>query len=346
MSRTLIYVALAALTLNGVSGSAEAAGKPDKALTRAAKALGASEISGLEFAATGSWYQFGQAPAPGLAWPQFAVSNYRASIDYGTPAARVQITRSQVVEPGRVRPAPVEQKVDQFVAGASAWNAPANAAAGAAPNAQPAAVEERRAEIWSTPQGFVKAALANDARVERKSGVSRVAFTAGGKYRFEGELNAAGEVTLVRTWIDNPVLGDTLLETKFDDYQKFGAVRFPRHIVRSLGGHPVLDLKVSDVRVEGVTVSAAPANLAPRRGPRGQGDASRRRRVLSHRRHAPQRAGRAGRSPGRRRSAAERGAVARGHRQGEGARAGQADQVPGQHARALRSLRRSAHVCR
>ena len=65
----------------------------------------------------------------------------------------------------------------------TAWNAPTNATAGAAPNAQPAAVEERRAEIWSTPQGFVKAALANDAQVERKSGVSQVKFTAGGKYR-------------------------------------------------------------------------------------------------------------------------------------------------------------------
>jgi hypothetical protein len=123
----------------------------------------------------------------------------------------------------------VEQKVDQFVAGASAWNAPTNAVAGAAPNAQPAAVEERRAEIWSTPQGFVKAALANDAQVERKSGVSHVKFTAGAKYRYEGELNAAGEVTRVRTWIDNPVLGDTLLETEFGDYQKFGAVRFRAH---------------------------------------------------------------------------------------------------------------------
>jgi sugar lactone lactonase YvrE/glyoxylase-like metal-dependent hydrolase (beta-lactamase superfamily II) len=267
MSRTLIYAALAALTLNGVPVSAQASAKPDKAVTRAAKALGATEISGLEFAATGSWYQFGQAPAPGLPWPQFAVSNYRASIDYGTPAARVQITRAQVVEPNRLRPAPVEQKVDQFVSGASAWNAPANAAAGAAPSAQPAAVEERRAEIWSTPQGFLKAALANDARVERKSGITRVEFITGGKYRFEGELNASGEVTLVRTWIDNPVLGDTLLETKFADYQKFGAVRFPRHIVRNLGGHPVLDLNVSDVRVDGVSVSAAPANLAPAAAP-------------------------------------------------------------------------------
>jgi sugar lactone lactonase YvrE/glyoxylase-like metal-dependent hydrolase (beta-lactamase superfamily II) len=266
MSRTLIYTALAAVTLNAVPFAAEAAGKPDRALTRAARILGAAEVSGLEFSATGSWYQFGQAPAPGLAWPQFTVTNYRASIDYGTPAARVQITRSQVVEPGRVRPAPVEQKVDQFVAGASAWNVPTNATGNAAPAAQPAAVEERRAEIWSTPQGFIKAALANDARVERKSGVSHVQFVAGGKYRFEGELNAAGEVTRVRTWIDNPVLGDTPLETQFSDYQAFGAVRFPGHIVRSLGGHPVLDLKVSDVKA-GASVAAAPANLAPAAAP-------------------------------------------------------------------------------
>ena len=207
-------------------------------------------------------------------------------------------------------------------------------------NAQPAAVEERRAEIWSTPQGFLKAALANEAKVERKSGVSRVAFTAGGKYRYEGEINAAGEVTWVRTWIDNPVLGDALFETKFSDYQAFGAVRFPRHIVRSLGGLPVLDLNVSEVRVAGVPAIAVPANLAPARGSRGQGDAARRRRLLSHRRNASQRARRAGRSPRRHRSAAERSPFARGHRQGEGNRAGQADQVSRQHARALRSFRR------
>ncbi len=261
MSRTLVYAALVAATLGGLSTSADAAGKADRTLTRAAKALGAPETAALEFSATGSWYQFGQAPAPGLPWPPFSVSSYRASIDFGTPAARVQITRQQVVEPGRVRPAPVEQKVDQYIAGDNAWNVPTGATGGT-PTAQPATVEERRAEIWSTPQGFLKAALANQARVERKLGVSHVSFTAGGKYRFEGELNAAGEVTRVRTWIDNPVLGDALFETQFSDYQAFGAIRFPRHIVRRLGGHPVLDLTVSDVRVDGVAVSAAPANLA------------------------------------------------------------------------------------
>jgi sugar lactone lactonase YvrE/glyoxylase-like metal-dependent hydrolase (beta-lactamase superfamily II) len=262
MSRTLLFATLAATVLGGSATSSEAAGKPDRTLTLAAKSLGAAETSSLEFSATGSWYQFGQAPAPGQQWPQFSVSSYRSGIDFNASAARVQITRAQVVEPGRVRPAPVEQKVDQYVAGETAWNVPANASTGTAPTAQPAAVEERRAEIWSTPQGFVKLALASDARVERKSGVTRVAFTTDGKYRYEGELNAAGEVTRVRTWIDNPVLGDTLLETGFSDYQTFGALRFPRHIVRRLGGHPVLELNVSDVRVNGVSLTAAPANLA------------------------------------------------------------------------------------
>jgi hypothetical protein len=184
--------------------------------------------------------------------------------------------------------------VDQYVSGDSAWNLPTNGGGGASPTAQPAAVEERRAEIWSTPQGFLKIALANDARVERKSGVIQVKFASGGDSRFEGEINAAGEVTRVRTWIDNPVLGDTLVETQFSDYQAFGAIRFPRHIVRSLGGFPVLDLIVSEVRVDGVTVNGAPCQSCGSCGSRGQGGETRRRRVLSDGWNASQRAHRAG----------------------------------------------------
>src|SRR5262245_56116394 len=61
------------------------------------------------------------------------VSAYTASINYDTPAARIQMTRKQVVEPGRVRPAPVEQKPDQYISGTAAWNI------AAAPSGAPAA---------------------------------------------------------------------------------------------------------------------------------------------------------------------------------------------------------------
>src|SRR5438094_4769541 len=205
----------------------------------------------IEYSGTGKWYQFGQAPSPTLPWPPFDVSAYTASINYDTPAARIQMTRKQVVEPDRVRPAPVEQKVDQHVSGAAAWNmaAPAGAAPGAAPAPQPqsAAVEERTMEIWSTPQGFLKAALANNATSQPAGAGSEITFTAG-KNKYVGTLNAQNQVEKIRTWIDNPVLGDTLVETTFADYRDFDGVPFPGHIVRTQGGYPVLDLMTSSVR--------------------------------------------------------------------------------------------------
>ena len=262
MSRKIRLTALAVVAAAGIVPIAVA--RPDAALERAARTLGVSAATSLQFSGTGHWYQFGQAPAPGLAWPDFAVSRYQASVDFTAPASRVQITRIQVVEQNRARPVPVEQKVDQFVRGSTAWN---QAAGTSAPASQPAAVEERLAEIWSTPQGFVRAALANEARV-RKNGQERsVEFVVGGKYRYEGTLNAAGEVTRVRTWIDNPVLGDTAYETEFSGYQDFGGVHFPSHLVRRLGGQPILDLQVAEVRAGGASVAEVPSNLTPAAAP-------------------------------------------------------------------------------
>src|SRR5690606_4596392 len=91
------------------------------------------------------------------------------TIDYRAPSARVQMTRTQAIEPGRTRPAPVEQRPDQYVSGTVAWNMalPAGAEPGtaAAAQPQPGAVEERLTEIWTTPHGFFKAAAANNALV-------------------------------------------------------------------------------------------------------------------------------------------------------------------------------------
>ena len=53
----------------------------------------------------------------------------------------------------------------------------------------------------------------------------------------------------MQTWIDSPVLGDTLVETTFSDYRDFGGVMFPGRIVRTQGSHPVLDITVSEVKL-------------------------------------------------------------------------------------------------
>lgn len=231
-----------------------------QSLPAASKALGADQLHAVEFRGTGRWFQFGQAPAPGLPWPAFEVSRYAAAIDYETASARVQITRKQLIEPSRARPAPVEQVVDQYVGGKWAWNRPAQGNGPA--TAQPAAWEERAAEIWATPQGFLRAARTNGAAAKTVGNTTELSFTVAGKYRWVGTINARHEVERVQTWIANPVLGDTLVETRFSDYKPFDGVPFPARIQRSQGGHPVLDLQVSSVKANPRVDLPVPAEVA------------------------------------------------------------------------------------
>ncbi|RTL31958.1 MAG: MBL fold metallo-hydrolase [Rhodocyclaceae bacterium] len=233
-----------------------------QSLEGAVKALGAADTHSLSLTGTGQWFQFGQAPNPTLAWLRFDVSRYAADFNYDSASARVQITRSQTIEPGRLRPAPVEQKVDQYVSGAHAWNLPTGNAANPAPTPQPTALAERLAEIWSTPQGFLRAAQANNARSVVKAGEAEVSFTVDGHYRFVGVINAANQVVKVRTWIDSPVLGDTLVETRFFGYRNFGNLYLPSQIERVQGGYPVLDLQISDVKANPAVDLPVPAEVA------------------------------------------------------------------------------------
>ena len=263
--RTFTILAFASLVMVASAACGPKAGT----LQAAEGALGAANVNSIEFSGKGRWYQFGQAPAPTLAWPQFDVSSYTATVNYATPAARVQMTRLQTIEPGRVRPAPAPARPDQYVSGTTAWNmappagSPPNTPPAAQP--QPAAVEERVMEIWATPHGFLKAATANNAATSAKGTGSEVAFTVG-KNRYVGTINGQNEVTEIQTWIDNPVLGDTEVEYAYSAYRDFNGVRFPGRISRMQGGHPVLDIEVANVTVNPaaeITVPPAANAAAP-----------------------------------------------------------------------------------
>jgi glyoxylase-like metal-dependent hydrolase (beta-lactamase superfamily II) len=228
----------------------------DGPLDRAAAALGADAIQSLEFEAAGRYYQFGQAPAPELPWPAFDVTDYHAVLDYGRKAVHARYRRIQVQEPGRARPN-TDQTQDQFALDGFSWNlAPA-------PTAIPANLAERNAELWTSPQGFVKAARASGAVVKPAAGGNAtVTFTLDRVYRYEGLISAAGDVLRVKTFMDSPVTGDTPMEWRFTEYRDFGGVRFPARIERVIAGLPWYDLRVTAVHANTVTAFAVPPEIA------------------------------------------------------------------------------------
>jgi glyoxylase-like metal-dependent hydrolase (beta-lactamase superfamily II) len=260
--RTRSAVSMLALLLSTSLGALAAQAA---SLEAAAEKLGADSARTLEFSGAGQWFQFGQAPVPGGPWPQFDVSRYAAAIDFGAGAEHVSLARLQTVVPDRARPAPVEQKVDAWLNGDKAWNV--GPAPGAAPDSAPvatpalAAVEERAAEVFSTPQGFLKAALAHGAKSELAEGGVKVSFALG-RHKYEGLIDAQDEVAWIKTWIDAPVLGDTLYETKFREYKDFGGVLFPADIARSEGGYPILHLAVASAKLNAAPAISTPENIA------------------------------------------------------------------------------------
>jgi len=246
--KTFYRFSLLALSTLTLSSAFAADGS---ALEKAYKTLGADKLATLEISGAGTWYQFGQSPAPDTPWPAFNVSSYTATINFDTETARVIQTRKQVIEANRARPVPVEQKPDQYVSGAIAWNIaiPQGAPPTTAPVAQPqaAAVEERQAEIWTTPQGFLKAAQKNHAVLSKEGKNTLVEFTLK-KNKYSGLINESGQVERVQTWIDNPVLGDTPIQIAYTNYKDFNGISFPSRIVKIQGGSPVLDIAVASVK--------------------------------------------------------------------------------------------------
>ena len=259
--RRQAIVSAATLLIAGALG-------PDAAsaasLHEAAALLSATSAKTLEFSGAGHWWQFGQAPVPGGAWPKFDVTSYTATINFDTDAERVQFARIQVLD-GRPRPTPTEQKADWYVSGNKSWNVapPPGAAPDAAPVAIPAFIQrdERAADIISTPQGFLKAALANNAESKAAGDSVEVSFSIG-KNRYVGVIGADNHVSLIKTWVDTPVLGNTLIETSFSDYKDFGGLHFPSEISRSEGGFPVLHINVASAKLNAPADISVPANIA------------------------------------------------------------------------------------
>jgi glyoxylase-like metal-dependent hydrolase (beta-lactamase superfamily II) len=247
-----VRVALVAATI----AFASAVIAQDDAVNSASRALGASNLQGIEYSATGTRFAIGQAPAPGEGWPGFRLTKYAAAVNYDALAAREELTYVDDSNPpvgggagpfiaatgqGGIRPIPGEVRQNQLRDGRS---------------------EAGLLQMVMTPQGFLKLAAANNASTRvidvRGRKVQTIAFTAGGR-TFTGSLNEQNLLDRVETRLPHPILGDMPVEVTFSDYRDVAGLKFPMHIVQRQGGHPTLDLVVNNVQPN----SAAARQVAP-----------------------------------------------------------------------------------
>jgi len=259
-----LYLPLAAILVAGAQAQ-DVKSTVDNAL----QALG-TNLNSIEITGRGFDYLFGQSYDGGLAWPRFGIPFYKLSIDYPSASIRDERTRTQAQNPplgGGNQPIN-EQRQIWLAGGQYAWNQVGNsgrANSAGAERDQRSAVEGRQTQILLTPHGFLKAALAANASLNVKTvGTAKktvVSFETQFHRKIQGTLNEQKLLENIETWIDSPVLGDTLLEAEFTDYRDFSGVKFPSHIVQREGGYPVLNITVTALKANVAAAIEVPANI-------------------------------------------------------------------------------------
>jgi glyoxylase-like metal-dependent hydrolase (beta-lactamase superfamily II) len=71
----------------------------------------------------------------------------------------------------------------------------------------------------------------------------------GASYRLEGFINDENVVERVHTWVEHPLMGDLLVETRFVNYQDAGGLKVPAQIHQSQGGMETFVANITGVRI-------------------------------------------------------------------------------------------------
>jgi glyoxylase-like metal-dependent hydrolase (beta-lactamase superfamily II) len=227
-----------------------------------AKSLGATDLKSIQYSGSGSTFAPGQNPNPSAPWPRFNAKSYSRTINYDTASLRDEIVRTQVdpIRGGGGQPVIGEQRQVLLVSGTHAWSQPGDTA-----TPQLAAVADRLHQLWITPHGVIKAAMAHNAtvqpRAEGDKKLTIVAFTVPGQLKVNAVVNDQNLVEKVESWATNPVVGDMLTETTYADYKDFSGVKFPTKITQKAGGFPALDLTVSAVQPNAPADIVVPDNV-------------------------------------------------------------------------------------
>jgi glyoxylase-like metal-dependent hydrolase (beta-lactamase superfamily II) len=235
MRRTLALMT-AALLLSPLTALAQ---DGRAALENVAKAMGAPTLKSIEYTGTGVSFSAGQSPVPGAPWPRFNLKSFTQAANYETASLR----RDQVVVRADTRgggvPAMGEARQIVVVSGDHAWTV-----MGDTPTPQPRFRTEQQLQLWATPHGVIKAAMANNATVQGRT----IAFTVPSRFTAKATVNDQHLIEKVEAVFSNQVVGDMPVEVTYSDYKDFGGVKFPTKIKQSAGGFPTLDLMVSEVK--------------------------------------------------------------------------------------------------
>jgi len=223
-------------------------------LDNVAKVMGAANVKSIEITGNGTVYSVGQSTAPGAPWPKFNVRTITRTANYETASLRDDLYQTRAADPPRGGAPFVrgEQRQIFLVSGDHAWNV-----AGENTVPTPIALGARQFQLWSTPHGVVKAAMANKATVQGRT----ISFTVPGSLKAKVTVNDQNLVEKVEGMIANPVVGDLPIEVVYSEYNDFGGVMFPRKIRQSAGGFPALELTVTAVKANPAVDIKVPDNV-------------------------------------------------------------------------------------
>ena len=277
---------LCLLLLHAVVTPRILAAQDARALLQAvAKNIGADTLQCVTYSGSGYVGIVGQNYTPRDDWPRVELASYTKTVNFDARAAREEQVTRQGSNPARGGGVPIEGEARQvlFVSGNYAWVQQGG-------NASPVPAPRRQLDLWLTPHGFVKAALAASkpvmlTRYEGGEGggkqrVTMISITMLDQYRVNATINADNVIERVQTWVPNTVVGDMYYETVYSGYKTFGALKFPTRfhhhddlddessgnpVVR--GGHHGFDMAVSRVEAnacgDAIAVPESVRNFRP-----------------------------------------------------------------------------------
>lgn len=242
--RSLRWFSLAALLI--VTGPQPASAQTAApVVARASQAMGVGGLSSIRLYGSAASFQVGQNNNAEGPWPRTNLNDFNRWIDFAQPATRATAVTWAVPVTGG---AAAQGAYNQVATPANlAWS--------------------QHLEIWTTPWGFLKGAAQNPstASVRTLGGVRYEVVTwsppqkspSGAAYRVVGYISPDGLVRQVDTWVEEPIFGDLLVETRFSNYRDNNGLKYPSTIVQTRAGWPTFEAQI-------LGVQANPADIQER----------------------------------------------------------------------------------